>query len=63
MFPKYHTNEFEATLIHLQNISAISIDNINEAVAAALANSKSANKTVEDTSKISKISSLKITSL
>ena len=41
MFPKYHTYEFEATLIHLKNVSAISIDNINEAVATALANSKS----------------------
>jgi hypothetical protein len=47
MFPKYHTNEFEATLIHLRNITAISIDNINEAVATAMANSKTGNKTVE----------------
>jgi hypothetical protein len=47
MFPKYHTNQFEATLIHLRNITAISIDNINEAVATALARSKSGNKTVE----------------
>jgi hypothetical protein len=47
MFPRYHTYEFEATLIHLRNITAISIDNINEAVATALANSKSGKKTVE----------------
>jgi hypothetical protein len=47
MFPKYHTNEFEATLIHLRNITTISIDNINKAVATAIANSKSGNKTVE----------------
>ncbi len=47
MFPKYHTNEFEATLIHLRNITALSIDNINEAVAEATAKSKSGNKTVE----------------
>jgi hypothetical protein len=37
MFPKYHTSEFEATLIHLRNLSALSIDNINEAVAQAMA--------------------------
>ena len=47
MFPRYHTNEFEATLIHLSNITAILIDNINAAVATAMANSKSGNKTVE----------------
>jgi hypothetical protein len=47
MFPKYHTNKFEATLIHLRNNTAISIDNINEAVAMAMARSKSGNKTVE----------------
>jgi hypothetical protein len=46
MFPTYHTAEFKATLIHLRNLIAILIDNINEAVATALANSKSANKTV-----------------
>jgi hypothetical protein len=47
MFPKYHTYEFEVTLIHLRNITAISIDHINEAVATALAESKSSDKTVE----------------
>jgi hypothetical protein len=47
MFPKYHTIEFEVTLIHLRNITAISKDNINEAVATAMARSKSGNKTVE----------------
>jgi hypothetical protein len=46
-FLKFHTNEFEATLIHLSNITEISINNINEAVATAMANSKSGNKTVE----------------
>ena len=47
MFPKFHTNEFEATLIHLKNLTAITIDNINEAVATATANSKFGNKTIE----------------
>jgi hypothetical protein len=47
MFPRYYTNELEATKIHLSNITAISIDNINAAVATAMANSKSGNKTVE----------------
>jgi hypothetical protein len=47
MFPKYHTNEFEATLIHLKNVTSMTIDNINEAVARATANSKFGNKTVE----------------
>jgi hypothetical protein len=47
MFPKYHTYEFEATLVHLKNITAIYIDNINEVVATVLPNSKSSNKTVE----------------
>ncbi len=48
MFPKFHTSEFEATLIHLRNLTAISIDNINEAVALAIARSKSGNKTVQE---------------
>jgi hypothetical protein len=47
IFPKYHTSEFEATLVHLKNLTALSIDNINEAVAQAIARSKSGNKTVE----------------
>jgi hypothetical protein len=47
MFPRYHTSEFEATLVHLRNLSALSFDNINEAVAQAIARSKSGNKTVE----------------
>ena len=47
MFPKYHTSEFEATLEHLRNATALSIDNINEAVARATARSKHGNKTVE----------------
>jgi hypothetical protein len=47
MFPKYHTVEFEATLNHLKNVTAMTIDNINEAVASALANNKSGNKTIE----------------
>jgi hypothetical protein len=47
MFPKYHTNKFEATLVHLKNLTALSIDNINEAVAQAKARIKSGNKTVE----------------
>jgi hypothetical protein len=34
------------TLDHLRNITAISIDNINEAVAKAMARSKSGNKTI-----------------
>jgi hypothetical protein len=48
MFPTYYTAEFEATLVHLKNLTSISIDNINKAVATALAISKSANKTVEE---------------
>ena len=48
LFPTYHKTEFEATIIHLRNISAISIDNINAAVASALANSQASNKTVEE---------------
>ena len=48
LFPTYHTQEFEATIIHLKNITAISIENINAAVASALANSKASNKTVEE---------------
>jgi hypothetical protein len=47
IFPKYQTNKFGATLVHLRNIIAISIDNINEAVATAMARSRSGNKTVE----------------
>jgi hypothetical protein len=47
MIPKYHAGEFEATLVHLRNLTALSIDNINEAVAKAMARSKSGNKTVE----------------
>jgi hypothetical protein len=44
--PTYHTIEFEATLILLKNVTTISIYNINEAVARAVANSKIANKMV-----------------
>jgi hypothetical protein len=47
MIPKYHTTEFKATLVRLRNLTALSIDNINEAVAHAMARSKSGNKTVE----------------
>ena len=47
MFPRYHTSEFEATIVHLKNLSALSIHNINEAVAQAIARSKSGNKTIE----------------
>jgi hypothetical protein len=47
MFPKYHTSKFEATLVHLRNLTALSIHNINEAVAQAMARSKSGNKTVD----------------
>jgi hypothetical protein len=42
LFPMYNTFEFEATIIHLRNLTAISIDNNNVAVATAVANSKSA---------------------
>jgi hypothetical protein len=34
--------------MHLINVTAMTVDNINSAVAAALANSKTTNKTVED---------------
>jgi hypothetical protein len=47
----YHTQEFEATINYLNNARAMNVDNINSAVATALANSKSANKTVEEYSK------------
>ena len=48
LFPKYHTESFEAAMIHLQNLTAVSIDNINAAVATAMANSKTGNKTVQE---------------
>jgi hypothetical protein len=46
LFPIHHKSEFDATLIHLKNLTAISIDNYNAAVATAVAHSKSANKTI-----------------
>ena len=48
LFPTYNTEAFEATMIHLQNLTTVSINNINEAVATAMANSKSGNKTVQE---------------
>jgi hypothetical protein len=38
----------EATINHLQNLTAISVKNINAAVAEAMAKSYSDNKTVHD---------------
>ena len=42
----YHTQEFEQAIKHLNNLTGLTINNINSAVAAALTNSKSANKLV-----------------
>ena len=46
--PKYHTEAFENIIIHLQNLSTISLDNINKAVEEAMAKSQGDNKTVQD---------------
>jgi hypothetical protein len=48
LFPKYHTEAFKNTIIHLQNLTTISIDNFNKAVEIAMAKSKSDYKTVQD---------------
>jgi hypothetical protein len=48
LFPKYHTEALEATILHLQNLTAILIDNINKAVEEAMAKSHSDNKIVQD---------------
>jgi hypothetical protein len=43
----YHTKEFEATMKHLTNISALSLDYINAAVATVLASNNMSHKTVQ----------------
>jgi hypothetical protein len=48
LFQKYHTEAFESTILHLQNLTAISIDNINKAVEEAMAKSHSDYKAVQD---------------
>ena len=48
LFPSYRTDEFEATIEHLKNISAISIDHINAAVASVLASKNMSTKSVQD---------------
>jgi hypothetical protein len=48
LFPTYHTEAFEATIFHLKNLTAISIDNINMTVIEAMTKSQSDNKAVKD---------------
>jgi hypothetical protein len=52
IFPSYHTEEFEATIQHLKNLTAVSIDNFKVAVATAKYHSE--NKTVKQFFKIQK---------
>jgi hypothetical protein len=51
LFPTYLTQKFETAIRHLNNVAAMTINNINSAVAVVLTNNRSANKTVEDYSK------------
>jgi hypothetical protein len=41
LFLTYHTEAFETTIIHLQNLTAISIDSINAAMEEAISKTKS----------------------
>jgi hypothetical protein len=51
LFSTFHTNEFEATLLQLRNFTAISINNINVAVASAMVNSKNSYRTAKEYTK------------
>jgi hypothetical protein len=48
LFPTYHNEAFKATINHLQNLTAISVETINAAMAEAMAQSHSGNKRVHD---------------
>ncbi len=47
LFPFYHTEEFEVSFQHLKNLTAVSIDNNNAAVATTKNMSHSENKTMQ----------------
>ena len=48
LFPTYHTEAFEATIVRLKKLTAILIDNINAVEAEAMAKSLSGNETVQE---------------
>jgi hypothetical protein len=43
-FPTLHTEELNTTILHLKNLTVVSINNINVAVAFAIAKAKSDKK-------------------
>jgi hypothetical protein len=47
LLPSYRTEEFKATITNLRNLTAVSIDKINVAVATAKFVSGSKNKTAQ----------------
>ena len=47
LFPTYHNEAFEATIHHLQNLTAISVKTINAVMADVMAKSHSDNKAVQ----------------
>jgi hypothetical protein len=49
LFPTHHIIEaLKATISHLQNVTAILVENINKAVAEAMTFKNSDNRTVQD---------------
>ncbi len=48
LFPTYHNEAFKVTIHHLQNLTTISVETINAAMADTMAKSRSDNKTMYD---------------
>jgi hypothetical protein len=48
LFPKYHIEQFETRVAHLQNLTAASINSIRASVEESRFRSASDNRTVED---------------